>query len=61
MKSVTVTIDGKTFEGTYYVQNSIAFVQSPFGAKANQIGGFSPEMIARMVLSELVRAGSSTD
>jgi hypothetical protein len=36
-------------------------VQSSFGAKVTQVGNSSPEMIAKMLLSELVRASASTD
>jgi hypothetical protein len=61
VKSVTVTIGGDTHEGTYFVQNFMVHVVSSFGLKAAQLGGSPPEMIARMLLSELVRAGSSTD
>jgi hypothetical protein len=34
VKSVTVTIDGVTHQGTYYVQRSIVYVRSPLGEKA---------------------------
>jgi hypothetical protein len=57
--SVTVTISGVTYEGTYYVQSSMIYVQSSFGTKAKQVGGAPRELIAKMLLSELVRAGSS--
>jgi hypothetical protein len=59
--TVTVEIDGIIYEGTYYVQKSIVHVQSAFGSKSTPVGAPPPEMIARMLLSELVRGGASTD
>ena len=61
VKRVTVTIGGDTYEGTYFVQNFMVHVVSSFGLKTAQLGGSTPEMIARMLLSELVRASSTTD
>jgi hypothetical protein len=61
VKIATVTIDGVTYEGIYYVQHSVVCVESPFGAKATQVGKSLPEVIAKMLLSELVRASDSTD
>jgi hypothetical protein len=61
VKTTAVTIQGVTYEGTYYVQGSTVNVQSSFGKKATQLGGSPPEWIAKMLLSELVRASDSTD
>jgi hypothetical protein len=61
VESVTVTIGGVTYEGTFYVQRSELYVLSSFGVKATQLVGAPPEVIAKMLLSEMVRAGSSTD
>jgi hypothetical protein len=58
---VTVTINGDTYEGVYYVQRSTVFVQSAFGTRSAPVGGSPPEMIAKMLLAELVRASFSTD
>jgi hypothetical protein len=55
VKLVTVTIDGGTHRGTYFVQSSMVHVQSAFGNKATQVGVTPPETIAKMLLSELVR------
>jgi hypothetical protein len=57
VREITVIIDGKTYEGTYYVQQSLVYVQSASGGKATQVGGSRPEFIARLLLSELVREG----
>ena len=56
LNDVTVTIRGVEHRGTYYVQNSVVYVQSDKGAKAAQIAGSAPEVLARMLLSELVRS-----
>jgi hypothetical protein len=61
VRTVTVTINGATYEGTYYVQGSTVNVQSSFGKKATHLGGSPPGWIAKMLLSELVRASASTD
>jgi hypothetical protein len=64
VKSVTVTIDGVTHHGTYYVQGSVLHVRSPLGAKTTNAGMSPPEAVARLLLSELVRArpnGRPTD
>ena len=55
-RSVTVTIDGVAYHGTYLVQRSMIYVRSPLGAMATQVGGSPPEAIAKLLLSELVRA-----
>jgi hypothetical protein len=61
VKIATVTIDGVSYEGIYYVQHSMVCVESPFGTKATQVGtsllrNSLPEAIAKILLSELVRA-----
>jgi hypothetical protein len=61
VRNVTVTVEGLKHDGTYYLQGSTLYVQSAFGTKATQLGGSTPEIIARILLSELVRAGDSAD
>ena len=56
LKDVTITIGGVEHRGTYYVSNSIVYVRSEKGTKATQIAGSAPEVLARMLLSELVRS-----
>jgi hypothetical protein len=55
VKSVTVTIDGVTHHGTYYVQGSVVHVRCSLGEKITEVGTSPPEVIARLLLSELVR------
>jgi len=61
VRTVTVTIDGVLYEGTYFVQQQMIHVRSQFGAKATKVGGSMPEALAKLLLSEMVRASSSTD
>jgi hypothetical protein len=58
VKPVTVTIKGVAHHGTYYVSGSMVHVQSTFGTKETQVGGSPPETIAKLLLSELVRASA---
>jgi hypothetical protein len=53
--AVTVTIDGVTHHGMYYVRGSIMFVQSQQGAKRALVGASPPLEKAKLLLSELVR------
>ena len=55
VKSVTVTIDGVTYQGTYYVQRSMVYVRSQLGEKITKVRRSPPEAIARLLLSELAR------
>jgi hypothetical protein len=55
VRSVTVTVDGVTYQGTYFIQQSMVYVRSPLGAKATQLGLSSPEALAMLLLKELVR------
>jgi hypothetical protein len=57
VKTVTVTIKGVTHHGTYFVQSSMVHVHSTLGSKTTQVGGSPPETVAKLLLSELVRAG----
>ena len=56
VRSVTVTINGVAYHGTYFVQHTTVYVRSPLGAKATLVGGSPPETIAKLLLRELVRA-----
>jgi hypothetical protein len=55
VKSVTVTVDGVTYHGTYFVQDSIVHLRSPFGTKSSSVGRSPPETIAKLLPTELVR------
>ena len=51
VERVTVTSDGATHEGAYYVNGSVLHVRSPLGAKAAQVGGSPPKAIAELLLN----------
>ena len=56
VRPVTVKMDGVTHVGTYYVQNQMVYVEHlMFGSKATQVRGTKPELMAWLLLSELVR------
>ena len=55
VRSVTVTIDGVTHHGTYYVQGSVVHVRSPLGEKITKVRRSPPEALAMLLLKELVR------
>lgn len=55
VKTLTVTLYAVAYHGTYFVQNSIVYVQSRFGSKATRPGRSPPEMVAKLLLSEIVR------
>lgn len=55
VQKVTITLDGVTHEGSYYVQDSTVYVQYGTGKKATQVGGSTAKSIAHLLLSELVR------
>jgi hypothetical protein len=56
VKTLTVIIDGVAHHGTYFVQNAIVYVQSVLGSKATHVGGSPPEVTAKLLLAELIRA-----
>jgi hypothetical protein len=55
VKIITVTIDGMTHSGTYFVQGSIVHVHSTKGARETRVGRSPPEAIAKKLLADLVR------
>jgi non-canonical (house-cleaning) NTP pyrophosphatase len=63
VKIVTVTLGGVTYEGIYYVEGSVVYVESPFGKKTAEVSRSreQPEMIAKLLLSKLVGSSASTD
>jgi hypothetical protein len=56
VKKVSIEIDGVMHHGTYYVRDSMVYVDAERGWKQAEVGGSTPEVIARMLLSELVRS-----
>ncbi len=56
VKKVSIEIDGVTHHGTYYVRESTVYVDAETGWKQAQLKGSTPEVIAKVLLSELVRS-----
>jgi hypothetical protein len=56
VKIITVTIDGVTHSGTYFVQGSTVHVHSTKGAKTGRVGRSAPEGVAKKLLLNLMRA-----
>jgi hypothetical protein len=54
---VSVSIDGVTYRGMYWVENQIVYVKSSLGEKSTQVGESSPETNAILLLSEIVLHG----
>jgi hypothetical protein len=55
VRSVSVTIDDVTHEGAYFLRDAMVHVRSPLGTKSAQVGGSLPNVIAKLLLSELAR------
>ena len=56
-KEVTIEIADQTYSGFYTVtsgRHPIVKISSEYGTKATQVGGATPESIARIMLRELV-------
>ncbi len=54
-KEISIELNGKKFTGRYIVKNHIITVISGFGERSTQVGGSSPENLARIILGELVK------
>ena len=57
---IAIEKDGKTYRGSYRVSRGILTVTSLYGEKSTQVGGLAPEVLARILLLELVDAGAAT-
>jgi hypothetical protein len=52
--SASVDVDGTVHEAEYTVGSKVVTVLSAYGSASTQIGGLSAEMVARMLLREIV-------
>lgn len=55
--TIKVDVDGIVHTGEYWVEGKVLHVASERGMKRTQVGGSPPEVLAKMVLSEIVRSG----
>lgn len=53
---VTMTVEGKTYSGTYEVAGGVVTVRTAYGSRSTQIGGSPPDVVAGWLLRELVEA-----
>ncbi len=52
---VAVTIDGRRYAGSYYIERGMVTVETfDYGRKTTQVGGSPPATIAQKLLRELV-------
>ena len=54
-QTISVEIDGKTYTGRYSVSGKVVSVSGAFGSKSTQVGNSPADVVARMLLRELVR------
>jgi len=58
-QDVTIEFHGKTIKGRYNVSGKLVTVVSWNGSKADQLGTFPPEKLAKMLLRELASEAKS--
>jgi hypothetical protein len=56
---ITIEYSGNTYRGSYRVDGEMIYVTSDFGDRWATLGNSPPELIARIVLRELVESGTS--
>jgi hypothetical protein len=54
--NIKVEVAGVQHGGWYEVERDLVKVHSPYGSKSTQIGGSPPDILARMILRELIEA-----
>jgi len=56
---VTCELDGKTYQGTYWVAGKIMTVSTGRGGKSHQIGALPNELLAKQLLGAMAKAGKA--
>ena len=56
---VTCEVDGQTHKATYWVAGKILTVATGRGGNSKQVGTMEPEVLAKQLLLELVKAGKA--
>jgi hypothetical protein len=56
---ITCEVDGETHKGTYWVAGKILTVSTGGGGKNTQVGTMEPEVLAKQLLLDLVKAGKA--
>lgn len=57
-KDIEIKVHGRKVRGIYYIEKGIVTVTSLYGEKSRQVGGSSPESIARLLLRNLYDEGN---
>jgi hypothetical protein len=58
-KTLEIEINGRTVTGSYACEGPILNVRTGNGQKATQLGGSTPEGLARIMLRELAEEGKA--
>ena len=56
---ITIKVEGRQIQGSYYVEGGMVTVASPWGRKSTQIGDSPAEVLARIMLREQFDAAKS--
>lgn len=51
--------NGKKYQAHYYVENNVVTVQSAYGSTSTQVGGSTAEVVARILLREILDGAKS--
>lgn len=58
-RKVSCEIDGKTFQGNYWIAGKILVVSTAKGGKSTQVGASPAEALAKRLLQEMAQAGKA--
>ncbi len=53
--TISVTVDETTYPATYELKRGIVTVRTDIGTKSAPMGNSAPEIVARMLLRELIQ------
>ena len=59
LDEVTIEFEGKEYKGRYKVESKMVYATSAHGSKATQLGGSPAEVIARMLLRNILNDAKS--
>jgi hypothetical protein len=54
---ITTEYNGRTIKGSFKYLDGAVSVRTPYGSKTTQLGGQTPEQLAKTLLRELAREG----
>ena len=57
MREVSIEYKGKNYRATYTVEKKLITVGTLYGSKTTQVGNSPPELLAHIMLRELVDEG----